>query len=144
MEPVPDVALALKMAVYRPQLKQELYFSGATACRFDKPKSHADWMKRGGRSQCSSIEVEVSDATYEVALNVASTQSNQSCNSRKLAVPLSFWTHWTAVAHKHEKQSGSSSGCRPDERNLPPNPKGMRWVAKYDAAEEMRDARLVW
>jgi hypothetical protein len=34
----------------------------------------------------------------------------------------------------------------PDERDLPPKPKGMRWatyerwVAKYDAAEEMLDA----
>lgn len=37
----------------------------------------------------------------------------------------------------------------PDEWDLPPKPKGMRWatyerwVAKYDAAEEMLDARLV-
>ena len=37
----------------------------------------------------------------------------------------------------------------PDEWDLPPKPKGMRWatykrwVAKYDAAEEMLDAQLV-
>jgi hypothetical protein len=37
----------------------------------------------------------------------------------------------------------------PDEGDLPPKPKGMRWatykrwVAKYDAAEEMLDAQLV-
>ncbi len=36
----------------------------------------------------------------------------------------------------------------PDEWDLPPKPKGMRWatyersVAKYDAAEEMLDAQL--
>jgi hypothetical protein len=36
----------------------------------------------------------------------------------------------------------------PDEWNLPPKPRGMRWmtyersVAKYDAAEEMLDAQL--
>lgn len=37
----------------------------------------------------------------------------------------------------------------PDEWDLPPKPKGMRWatyekwVARYDAAEEMLDAQLV-
>ncbi len=37
----------------------------------------------------------------------------------------------------------------PDEWDLPPKPKGMRWatyerwVVKYDAAEEMLDAQLV-
>ena len=36
-----------------------------------------------------------------------------------------------------------------EERDLPPKPKGMRWatyerwVAKYDAAEEMLDAQLI-
>jgi hypothetical protein len=37
----------------------------------------------------------------------------------------------------------------PDEWDLPPKPKGMRWttyerwVAKYEAAEEMLDTQLV-
>jgi hypothetical protein len=37
----------------------------------------------------------------------------------------------------------------PDEWDLPPKPRGMhwatyeRWVARYDAAEELLDARLV-
>ena len=46
-------------------------------------------------------------------------------------------------------QSGSAGDEDPEEWDLPPKPKAMRWptyerwVSKYDAAEEMLDAQLV-
>ena len=63
-----------------------------------------------------------------------------------MAVPLSFWTHWTGTAHETKGQSGSRWDADPAEWELPPKPKSMwwatyeRWVARYDAAEEMLDA----
>jgi hypothetical protein len=53
---------------------------------------------------------------------------------------------WRTKAKVKEALLGDED---PDEWDLPPKPKGMRWttydrwVAKYDAAEEMLDAQLV-
>ncbi|WP_457091465.1 hypothetical protein [Microvirga sp. P5_D2] len=53
------------------------------------------------------------------------------------------------MADKGEDEGGSAGDEDPDEWDLPPKPKGMqwatyeRWVARYDAAEEMLDAQLV-
>jgi hypothetical protein len=53
---------------------------------------------------------------------------------------------WRAKAKVKAKLLGDAD---PDEWDLPPKPKGMRWanyerwVARYDAAEEMLDAQLV-
>jgi len=53
------------------------------------------------------------------------------------------------MAHQGKGEVALLGDADPDEWDLPPKPKGMcwaiyeRWVAKYDAAEEMLDAQLV-